>query len=113
MTKKRTTRVTIQLAQVECIEATHCRNSSQDNAQGARFRSSSALLGERLHLAPVAEAVDEILAGAHREQVDAGEPEASQHVGEAQLIPGGEPHHLVEPEAHEEVRRGGVIPHNG
>ena len=85
----------------------------QHHLQGTRFRSSSSLLRERLHLAPMAEAVDQILAGAHREQVDAGEPEAPQHVGEAQLIPGREPHHLVEPEAHEEVRRGGVIPHNG
>lgn len=60
----------------------------------------------------MSEAVNQILAGAHREQVDAGEPQAPQDVGEAQLITGREPDHLVEPEAHEEVGQGGVIPHN-
>lgn len=78
----------------------------------SRFRSSSRVLDEWLHLAPVPEAVDKVLARADREQVDARHPQAAQDVGEAQLIPGREPDHLVEPEAHEEVGRGGVIPHN-
>jgi hypothetical protein len=104
--------MTIQLVLLEQMEAMHCQNSSQDNTQISTFRSSSPLLGERLHLSPMAKAVNEILAGANREQVDAGEPQPPQDVGEAQLIPGGEPDHLVEPEAHEEVGQRGVIPHN-
>ena len=78
--------------------------------QRSRSGSSSRVLDKRLHLAPVPKAVHQVLARAHREQVDARRPQAPQDVGEAQLITGREPHHLVEPQAHEEVGRGGVIP---
>jgi hypothetical protein len=76
------------------------------------FRSSSCVLDKRLHLAPVPHGVNQLLSRAHREQVDAGRLHPPQHVGEAQLIPGREPHHLIEPEAHEQVGRRGVIPHD-
>ena len=73
---------------------------------------SRRLLDERLHLAPVPKAVHQVLARADGEQVHAGRPQAPQHVGKAQLIPGREPDHLVEPGAHEEVGQRGVIPHD-
>jgi hypothetical protein len=74
-------------------------------------RGSRCLLGERLHLAPVPEAVHQVLARADREQAHVGRAAASGCKERlAQLIPGREePDHLVENNGAVGQRR--VTPH--